>query len=320
MKAWDCVSLDAVAGNDQTGKRYWQRIEDMFHRLMPVASARSLRSLQARFEIIKSCCSRWSGCLNQVRNAPPSGCTTDEYDHIAMERYKQMSASKSKPFVFQHCWKLLEHSEKWRLRDQETPPKKGAFVELDYNDDRDALKGEINQGKPDGREKEKAKKQAEATSLREKIGGKSIISEAASLREKETICAPTFLDLVKSKETLVAKLLETEMAMAEKKHQDEMARWQELREVEERKVAIDERRVLLEENKVMAEILAEENKVMMMDPRTMDPMSREWWDIRRGEILQRRRQASGGATSAGGGGGASAGGGDGAGKLGDDGV
>jgi hypothetical protein len=52
--------------------------------------------------------------------------------------------------VLQHCWKLLEHSEKWRLRDQETPPKKGAFVTLDDSDDSDETKGR-NKGKPDGR-------------------------------------------------------------------------------------------------------------------------------------------------------------------------
>jgi hypothetical protein len=27
IKAWEGVSMDAVPGTDQTGKRYWQRIE-----------------------------------------------------------------------------------------------------------------------------------------------------------------------------------------------------------------------------------------------------------------------------------------------------
>jgi hypothetical protein len=46
------------------------------------------------------------------------------YDKIAMERYKDMAASKKKPFVLQHCWTLLEHSEKWKLSDNEAPPKR----------------------------------------------------------------------------------------------------------------------------------------------------------------------------------------------------
>jgi hypothetical protein len=29
--AWQKISLDAVTCNDQTAKKYWQRIDDMFH-------------------------------------------------------------------------------------------------------------------------------------------------------------------------------------------------------------------------------------------------------------------------------------------------
>lgn len=79
LNAWEKVSLDPVIGNDQTGSNYWQRIEDLFHRFMPQPSNRTLRSLQGRYDVIKKCCSRWSGCLEQVRNAPPSGCTIDDY-------------------------------------------------------------------------------------------------------------------------------------------------------------------------------------------------------------------------------------------------
>lgn len=34
-RAWAQVGIDAVSGTDQTGKRYWQRIEDRFFQLMP---------------------------------------------------------------------------------------------------------------------------------------------------------------------------------------------------------------------------------------------------------------------------------------------
>lgn len=39
--------------------------------------------------------------------------------------------------MLQHCWKLLQGSEKWRFRDQEAPPKKGAPVNLEDDDDSD---------------------------------------------------------------------------------------------------------------------------------------------------------------------------------------
>jgi hypothetical protein len=82
VRAWEQVSLDAVAGTDQTGKRYWQRIEDKFFQLMPrVANLtpRTYRSLQGRWDVIKACYSRWSASMEQVRNAPPSGVSIDEY-------------------------------------------------------------------------------------------------------------------------------------------------------------------------------------------------------------------------------------------------
>jgi hypothetical protein len=79
VKAWEGVTVNAVAGNDKTGKGYWQRIADKFHQIIPEPSPRSLRSLQGRYDAIKQSCSRWSGCLEEVRNATPSGCTNDDY-------------------------------------------------------------------------------------------------------------------------------------------------------------------------------------------------------------------------------------------------
>ena len=61
IKAWEAVSLDAIHGTDQTGKRYWQRIEDKFFRLMPTnveRTPRTYRSLQGRWDVIKSAVSR----------------------------------------------------------------------------------------------------------------------------------------------------------------------------------------------------------------------------------------------------------------------
>ena len=76
IKAWQEVSIDSVSGNDQTGKKYWQRIEDKFFRMMaknPSRTPRTYRSLQGRWDIIRVTCTRWVGCLDQVRNAPLSG-------------------------------------------------------------------------------------------------------------------------------------------------------------------------------------------------------------------------------------------------------
>lgn len=38
-------------------------------------------------------------------------------------------------------------------------------------------------------------------------------------------------------------------------------------------------------------VLAEENKLMLMDPSGLDPLAREWLELERKHILQRRREA-----------------------------
>ena len=49
IKAWSAVSLDACTGTSQTARRYWQRIEDQYFRIMknyPNKTPRTFRSLQ----------------------------------------------------------------------------------------------------------------------------------------------------------------------------------------------------------------------------------------------------------------------------------
>ncbi|KAE8786831.1 putative methionyl-tRNA synthetase [Hordeum vulgare] len=125
--AWAAVGMDATTGTDQTGKRYWQRIEDNYCRIKPKNSgfiSRTYRSLQGRWELMKPACARWSAAMDQVRDAPPSGTVESDYETIAGMRYKEMAASKGKPFPFKHAWAILQTFDKWKLRDQETAPKK----------------------------------------------------------------------------------------------------------------------------------------------------------------------------------------------------
>ena len=146
--------------------------------------------------------------------------------------------------------------------------KKGNFTNIEYDDV--PLRG-INKDKPDGNKKakEKLKKQAEASSLREKID-----------------------HMVQSNEMMVAKTLEEKKLLAEKKAQDKQEKWQILREEGLRKAFIEERRAVAEENKFVAKLLAEiKNNIMMMNQDYMDYLTLEWHDIARKEILERWKQA-----------------------------
>jgi hypothetical protein len=131
-------------------------------------------------------------------------------------------------------------------------------------------------------------------------------------------------DMVKSKEVYMEKALQTKVLLADKKNVINQAGWEAIREDDKRKHVLEERRIELEEKKAMMELIADENKTMMMDPSIMDAFTREWWDMRREEIMKRRRlarlqsHANGGGTPMGGsGGGAPVGGSGGGGSGGD---
>ncbi|KAE8821808.1 DNA mismatch repair protein Msh6-1 [Hordeum vulgare] len=70
---------------------------------------------------------------------------------IAGMRYKEMAASKGNPFPFKHAWEILQTFDKWKLRDQETAPKKSAMLRMDDSEDEE----ERNLGKPEGTKKGK---------------------------------------------------------------------------------------------------------------------------------------------------------------------
>jgi uncharacterized membrane protein len=67
----------------------------------------------------------------------------------------------------------------------------------------------------------------------------------------------------------------------------------------------------------MVELIAKENKTMMIDPSLIVEFTKEWWNLARMEILQRRREAAalarGDSMAASTGGDHGAGGGDGVG-------
>jgi hypothetical protein len=80
--------------------------------------------------------------------------------------------------------------------------------------------------------------------------------------------------------------------LMEKRSQEKQIRWELLREDEKVKATINERRARAKEKCAMAELIAEENKTMMMDPSLRDEFTKEWWILARMEILQRRREAA----------------------------
>jgi hypothetical protein len=93
--------------------------------------------------------------------------------------------------------------------------------------------------------------------------------DASTIRDKMD-------DTLKSREHLINKTLEVKMMMMDKKIQEKQTRWELLREDEKLKAVSDERKARAEEKRAMVELIAEENKTMMMDPSLMDDFTKEW--------------------------------------------
>ncbi|XP_051216730.1 uncharacterized protein [Lolium perenne] len=270
VRAWSKVGMDACTGVDQGGKRYWQRIEDLYHQLKPRTKSmadRSYRSLEGRWNIIIPACSRWSAAMDQVADNPPSGCVPEDYPKYAQARYKDMAGSKNKKFQFHHCFSILQHLPKWKLRDNEPKCKKEALLTMD--DEAEDMSGR-NAGKPEGNKKAKE---------RVKVEG-----EAASFRKK--------LDqLMKSKEALTMKTLETKLLITEKKMEVKLAKVQARREDAKLKAELDMKMIALKEAKAMKELLAEERDIMMMRTDGMDEDQLAWWNETKAEIIARKKAA-----------------------------
>uniref|UniRef100_A0A8I6XVX6 No apical meristem-associated C-terminal domain-containing protein n=1 Tax=Hordeum vulgare subsp. vulgare TaxID=112509 RepID=A0A8I6XVX6_HORVV len=180
-------------------------------------------------------------------------------------RYKEMAASKGKPFPFKHAWAILQTFDKWKLRDQETAPKKSAMLRMDDSEDEEE---ERNLGKPEGTKKGK---------LRVKMEG-----EASSLREKME-------QMMKAREELTTKTLETKLLITEKKKEVKLAQVEAKREEAKGKADLEERMIKLKEAKVWKELMVEEKEHMMMSKKDMDQEQLQWWKDYKEDIAERKR-------------------------------
>uniref|UniRef100_A0ACD5U5L1 Uncharacterized protein n=1 Tax=Avena sativa TaxID=4498 RepID=A0ACD5U5L1_AVESA len=181
-----------------------------------------------------------------------------------------MAASKGKLFPLKHAWDHLKDFDMWKLRDQETAPKKAAMLSMDDSDEE-----ERNAGKPEGNKKAK---------LRKKMEG-----EASSIREKME-------NMMKAKETLTMKTLETKILITEKKKEVKLAQVEARREESKRKADdrarkadLEERMLVMKEAKAWKELMVEEREHMMMSKKDMDEEQLAWWKDYKEDIAARKR-------------------------------
>ncbi|KAE8771095.1 DNA mismatch repair protein Msh6-1 [Hordeum vulgare] len=184
---------------------------------------------------------------------------------IVSMRYKEMAASKGKPFPFKHAWEILQTFDKWKLRDQETAPKKSATLRMDDSEDEEK---ERNLGKPEGTKKRKQRVKMEG--------------EASSLMEKME-------QMMKAREELTRKTLETKILITEKKKEVKLAQVEAKREEAKRKADFEERMIKVKEAKVWKKLMVEEKEHMMMSKKDMDQEQLQWWKDYKEDIAERKR-------------------------------
>jgi hypothetical protein len=144
-----------------------------------------------------------------VRNALPSCTNAGDWDEIVQISYKDMPTLKGKPFTYNHCYTILEHNDKWKIREQEAPPPRHKLIELEDAEEYDVIKTKRNKKRPDGTKmtKDNVKKQGVAATFSLKIDV-----------------------MVKSKELLVMKTLKAKKEMMERKYKEKQEKWNMLRE------------------------------------------------------------------------------------------
>ena len=182
-----------------------------------------------------------------------------------------MAASKGKPFPFKHVWSILRTYDKWKLRDDETAPKKSAMLDMDDPDVE-----EKNLNKPEGTKKAK---------LRVKMD-----EEASGLREKME-------HMMKAREVLTTKTLETKLLITEQKKVVKLAQIEAKREEAKRKADLEERMIKVKEAKVWKELMVEEKEHMMMCKKDMDEDQLQWWKDYKDDIAERKRMFRGSSST-----------------------
>jgi hypothetical protein len=76
-------------------------------------------------------------------------------------------------------------------------------------------------------------------------------------------------EMINVKQRIAQEQLQTRKELAEKKHSENIRNCEEIREDEKRKAVFKNRRIHLEEEK-------EERHVMLMNPTTIDVLTKEW--------------------------------------------
>src|ERR1044072_4006271 len=107
------VSKDPIVGTDQSGKTFWERIEEQYNEFRTRGLVlRKFQQLKSRWNTVNGCVQAFVGCYNEATRHKRSGCSEKDIMQEAHLLYVH-SNPKGENFRLEHAWRFLKEEPKW---------------------------------------------------------------------------------------------------------------------------------------------------------------------------------------------------------------
>uniref|UniRef100_A0A5B7BS19 No apical meristem-associated C-terminal domain-containing protein n=1 Tax=Davidia involucrata TaxID=16924 RepID=A0A5B7BS19_DAVIN len=253
VSVWLNTSKDPITGSEQSSGTFWKRIFEYFVENGNFGVERSLSSVKSRWTDINAKCAKFVGFHTQIELSRPSGHT----DHDKIEAAKKMySTITKKQFMFEHCWNILKHERKWTDTLSNKRVKHFEF----------SSPGESSPATPNLGDDSEEPSSNPSPNLNRPLGRKAAKKQA---KDKK-------------------KQYDAEDAI-------NLQHWEEKIELDKQKAARYERRlaqqeIIIAQHQAQLELQQEqlELQIMQTDTTNMDPVSADYWNNRKREVLAKR--------------------------------
>ncbi|CAN6304356.1 unnamed protein product, partial [Urochloa humidicola] len=118
-KSWLEISCDSIPCTAQKKDHLWERIVQRYNLRRGSYPERSLKSLQGRWQIIKTEARKFASFYADVIRENPSGMSDTDKITLAAANF---AAIVKHNFAYLHCWELIKDKPKWK------DPKPKAFA------------------------------------------------------------------------------------------------------------------------------------------------------------------------------------------------
>ncbi|XP_038698850.1 uncharacterized protein LOC119996334 isoform X1 [Tripterygium wilfordii] len=155
IAAWEHTSEDAITGTDQAKEQYWIRVWREYSENAKSYPPRSDKSIVNRFSVIRTKCLKFSGIVQSIENAHPSGMGEKDKLNEALKTWAL--EEKEKSFKLLHCYNVLKNSHKWMTEVVLPTSRRNipASAECYTIGDDDIPSGHVEPDRPIGRKAEK---------------------------------------------------------------------------------------------------------------------------------------------------------------------